>query len=250
MQRYFIDVRLEIGQKVQLNPQDSHHLLRVMRAKEGTTIYLVDPSSQQFIAHVCRDEGGIAEVQVLEGVQRRVELPLQVTIGCGLSKNDKLEWITQKVTECGAMAIHPLALKRDVMVWKGDKAAKKIQRLQKIAQEAAEQAHRTSIPDIEYFENLSTWLKEVQDYTHKLIAFEESAKQGEQNALARVLTSIQEGDRLAVLFGSEGGLDPAEVDLAIDHGFIPVGLGPRILRAETAPIYVMSAISYQTELLR
>lgn len=248
MQRYFIDQLIQVGQSLTLDDSISHHLLRVLRAKEGQEVYLVDPSHSLFLATLVGGLQSGAEVLVKAQVDQDVELPLEVTIACGLSKNDKLEWIIQKGTETGAFAFHPIALDRDVMVWKGDKAASKVSRLQKIAQEAAEQAHRVQVPQVTYYKSLKAWLEENHDWDIKLIAYEESAKAGEASTFKAALQTAKPGDRIVIVFGSEGGLTPSEVDQLRSAGFKPVGLGPRILRAETAPIYALSAISYQTEL--
>ena len=96
-------------------------------------------------------------------------------------------------------------------------------------------------------------LKELASYTsnfeQKLIAYEESAKVGEGLQLVKSLQSLQENERIIFVFGPEGGIEEQEVGLLEKSGYLPCSLGPRILRAETAPLYALAAVSYQCELL-
>lgn len=92
-------------------------------------------------------------------------------------------------------------------------------------------------------------IAQFDSYDTVLVAYEESAKQGEKSQLAQVLSTCQPGARLCVLFGPEGGFAPQEIEQFLQAGAKLCGLGPRILRAETAPLYLLSAVSYQMELL-
>ncbi|MBD3948188.1 16S rRNA (uracil(1498)-N(3))-methyltransferase [Tuanshanicoccus lijuaniae] len=248
MQRYFVAETLTVDEKVQLSVEDSHHLLRVMRAKVGTNVYIVDANNQLFLATLIDDTSDSTQLLVLDKLETHVEMTPHIAIACGLSKNDKLEWIVQKATECGVQHFYPLALKRDVMKWQGNKAAKRVERLAKIAKEAAEQSHRVLVPVIESQQDLAAFIRQTKDYTVKLIAYEETAKLGQHQQLKAQLTAIKPTDSVIMVFGSEGGLAPEEVDILTHVGFITCSLGPRILRAETAPIYFLSALSYQLEL--
>lgn len=187
---------------------------------------------------------------VIEWKNDDKELPVKVTIVSGLPKGDKYEYIIQKGTELGAYEFIPFIAARSVVKWDQKKAAKKQERLQKIAKEAAEQSHRTIMPDVTEPKTLERLLQYAAGFDHKLIAFEEEAKQGETGVLASVLQKIKPGQSLMFVFGPEGGLEPNEVDRLIEAGFRACGLGPRILRTETAPLYALSTVSYQLELLR
>lgn len=249
MQRYFVEDSLTIGQTVELNTDITHHAFDVMRGKAGDQILLVDAQQQVYLTSLVEKNGsiGIGTIETL--IEHQAEFPLnQVAIACGLSKNDKLEWIVQKATECGMTQFYPLALKRDVMKWPREKATKRVDRLQKIAQEAAEQSHRVQIPMIKELSTLKQLINLADDYTIKLIAYEETAKSGQHAQLKETLVHLKASDCVLMVFGSEGGLAPEEVAQLEDVGFVCCSLGPRILRAETAPLYFLSALSYQLEL--
>ncbi|MCW6667219.1 16S rRNA (uracil(1498)-N(3))-methyltransferase [Aerococcaceae bacterium NML190938] len=246
MQRYFIEAVAQVNDIVQLSEADSRHLLRVMRAKNGEKVIVV-ANHTPFEAEVIEGES-LAHVRLVRELEQASELPVQVTIACGLSKHDKVETIVQKATECGMHEFVPLALKRDIVKWDGKKANQRVERLAKIAKEAAEQSHRTVVPEVQPLSNLRSLLAASSLYDIKLVAYEETAKTGAHTALKQIAQQLQTDQKVLVVFGSEGGLAPEEVAQLLEAGFTPCSLGPRILRAETAPIYLLSALSYQLEL--
>ena len=248
MQRYFVKGHLGIGQELTLEPEDSHHLIRVMRASQGTQVIIVDEDAKAFVASLQSQIDGKALLRIEMSCNQQVELPVDVTIACGLSKNDKVEWIVQKATECGMHRFIPLSLTRDVVKWDHKKQGQRQERLTKIAKEAAEQSHRVKVPTVESLMNMTAFIEATKHCQHRLIAYEETAKVGEHQRLVQVLQQCQVGDEIAVVFGSEGGLTEKEVAILESVGFERCSLGPRILRAETAPVYFLSAVSYALEL--
>lgn len=249
MQRYFIDEQ-ENENQFNISGEDYHHIVRVMRMKAGDEIICVLPMGKGAICQIEEITDEMVVANVVKWEEGTSELPVQVAVASGLPKGDKLEWIIQKGTELGAFEFVPFTASRSVVKWDGKKAAKKIERWQKIAKEAAEQAHRSRIPAIKEPVSVKELIKTSDNYTYKLIAYEEEAREGEGVALSSALARMQAGDSLLIVFGPEGGLTPEEVSLLGENGFVPCGLGPRILRTETAPLYALSAVSYHFELLR
>lgn len=248
MQRYFVKGNVtETTHSLQFSKEQVHQLKKVMRVRAGEQFEVVDDDSQLAIVEVSELEP--FEVKVVELLEQKVELPVSVTIAVGLSKGDKLDWIVQKATELGVSEIIPLSLTRNVVKWTGDKADKKIERLQKIAEEASEQSHRLKVPRVTSVMTLKELVNYTSDFEQKLIAYEESAKVGESLQLVKSLQSLQENESVIFVFGPEGGIEEQEVALLEESGYIPCSLGPRILRAETAPLYALAAVSYQCELL-
>lgn len=249
MQQYFIEQVGQLGAYVELAKDDAHHLLRVMRAKVGEEVTLVDSKQQVFRAKLNQIEGKIATLQLIEQIEgQSTELPVQVTIATGLSKHDKLDWVVQKGTELGMFAFMPIALQRDVVKWTGQKISQRQERLQKIAKEAAEQSHRQCIPQVHLLHSFKEVLAASAAYTHCLVAYEEVAKAGQHEYLNQALHNFTSGDSVLCVFGSEGGLTEDEVSQLKEHGFETITLGPRILRTETAPLYLLSCISFVTEM--
>lgn len=248
MQRYFVKGNVtETTHSLQFSKEQVHQLKKVLRVRVREQFEVVDDDSQLAIVEVSELEP--FEVKVVELLEQKVELPVSVTIAVGLSKGDKLDWIVQKATELGVSEIIPLSLTRNVVKWTGDKADKKIERLQKIAEEASEQSHRLKVPRVTSVMTLKELVNYTSDFEQKLIAYEESAKVGESLQLVKSLQSLQENERVIFVFGPEGGIEEQEVALLEESGYIPCSLGPRILRAETAPLYALAAVSYQCELL-
>ncbi|MGX7418815.1 16S rRNA (uracil(1498)-N(3))-methyltransferase [Carnobacterium gallinarum] len=250
MQRYFLKETLPNYQKekIYLTEDHYHHMVRVMRMKPGHKVYLVMPNSQAFIAEIQEiNEENLTLIWIKDEIQDK-ELPVDVTIVSGLPKGDKLELIVQKGTELGAMTFIPFAATFSITKWDAKKAPKKIQRLEKIALEAAEQAQRRQIPVVEEVHTLAQIIAISKNYDQLIVAYEESAKLGEEQNLAKALKRLTSGEKILFLFGPEGGLSEQEIDSLVAAGFTCCALGPRILRTETAPLYALSALSYQMEL--
>ena len=248
MQRYFVPKNCLNGTMIEIVGNDHHHIANVLRMSEGEQILCVIEENGTALAEIKNITNEHVSVSVLEWFNEEKELPVHVTIVSGLPKGDKLEYIVQKGTELGASAFIPFMAERSIVKWDAKKANKKIDRLQKIAKEAAEQSHRTVVPQVDMPVTLRQLIDLAKSYDTLLIAYEEEAKQNERATLSETLLNIKKGASILVVFGPEGGLSKSEVDLLQEVGFKACGLGPRILRTETAPLYVLAAISYQLEL--
>ncbi|MGG3469370.1 16S rRNA (uracil(1498)-N(3))-methyltransferase [Neobacillus pocheonensis] len=249
MQRYFVKKRTN-EDRFLIDAEDRHHMIKVMRMEIGEKIICVDPDGHSAICKIAEitDERVVADV--VQWKMEISELPISITIASGLPKGDKLEWIIQKGTELGAHQFLPFSAARSVVKWDEKKAAKKIERWQKIAKEAAEQSHRNFVPQVASPINFKALLEKSKDFHYKLAAFEDESRSGETSTFSATLQKMQKGESLLIVFGPEGGLSEVEVNAFNEHGFGLCGLGPRILRTETAPLYALAAISYHFELLR
>lgn len=247
MQRYFIDQH-QTGDQVSLPEEIAHHLVTVLRATEGTKFELVMADHQTYLAKLTSITPGNVTAELVRKLDQNSELPVDVILACGLPKTkEKPELIVQKGTELGTNRIIFFEAERSISHWNNQKQSRKIARLQKIANAAAEQSHRNVKPQIEYCSSLKQLL-DAYPATARLVAWEESAKEGESSQLAQSLFKLRRGDSLLAIFGPEGGLSAAEVEAMKQGGVLPVGLGPRILRTETAPLYFLATVSFVTEL--
>ncbi|WP_428909176.1 16S rRNA (uracil(1498)-N(3))-methyltransferase [Niallia sp. Krafla_26] len=249
MQRYFVPF-LASKDQFEITEEDFKHIVKVMRMKEDDEIICVTEDHKTALCKITNISTEQVTVQVVQWMKESVELPIDVTIVSGLPKGDKLDLIIQKGTELGAYKFIPFIAARSIVKWDEKKADKKISRWQKIAKEAAEQSHRSLIPRVENPASIQSLIDISESYDVKLIAYEEDSRLGEIKNLVKSLQSLNEGGSLLVVFGPEGGLTTGEVEKFLDNGFVSCGLGPRILRTETAPLYLLSAVSYQLELLR
>jgi 16S rRNA (uracil1498-N3)-methyltransferase len=248
MQRYFIRTSVPEGKVFSVADDNLHHMLNVMRMKEGDQAILVFEDEIAIRSKIVQIEEDAVVYEKIEQIKNEVELPVAITVASAFSKGDKVEWVTQKSTELGAYSFLFFPGERSISKWDGRKLAKKAQRLQKIAQEATEQSHRTHIPKVKMCEKLSDFVAELANYHHILIAYEETAKQGDKSALFTEFNKILPGETVLVIFGPEGGLSENEVEAFQDAGGVPVGLGPRILRTETAPLYLLASASFYLEM--
>ncbi|WP_282801097.1 RsmE family RNA methyltransferase [Secundilactobacillus kimchicus] len=244
MQRYFLPETLSVGQLIQLDADTQHHWVQVLRGKPGDQAEAVDAAEQLVLLTLT----SATTAEVSQALENNVELPIEVTVVAGLPKQDKAEWIVQKATEMGAFDVVFFAADWSVAKWPATKVPKKLDRLTKIAKGAAQQSHRTHIPVVRFATKLTSAVAAVNADT-VVVAYEEAAKKGEDSALYKLLTGPDFPRKLVVVFGPEGGISPAEIErLQADFGATLAGLGPRILRTETAPLYFLAAVSTLTEL--
>ncbi|TWI56395.1 16S rRNA (uracil(1498)-N(3))-methyltransferase [Halalkalibacter nanhaiisediminis] len=250
MQRYFVAQEQMSDHKVTITGEDVKHIGRVMRMEPGDEIVCSDGHLRTVRCEISLVEESLIEARIVEELVPNTELPVYVTIAQGLPKGDKLELIVQKGTELGAFAFLPFSAARSIVKWDHKKAGKKIERLTKIAKEAAEQSYRERIPNIYDIHSLAELRNQISSFDAVIIAYEESAKSGEKMKLAEILQSLSVSQSVLVIIGPEGGLTTTEVEQLTEEGAILCGFGPRILRTETAPLYALAAISYHFELMR
>ena len=173
------------------------------------------------------------------------EAPRAIHLLAGITANERMDWLVEKATELGAASLTPLLAERSVLKLKGERADKKLAHWQAVAVAACEQCGRNRVPPIHPASSLADWL-----------AAHPVAPAGEGTETMRLLLSLRPGTQpllhaaaaqgtgpVLFLSGPEGGLSAAEEDLALQHGFVPVTLGSRVLRAETAPLAALAALT-------
>lgn len=224
MQQYFIDEEITLDAKIRLRDDMLFHLKKVLR---GTNEYfrLVDINHKIYLA---KADGDYASI--IKYLDEDNELKTDITAIIALIKSDKFELILQKLTELGVKRIVPYNAYRSVV--KEKKSEKKLERYKKILTEASEQCHRNLIPEIVP----AIDLKDIDKYLSELnlIAYEK-----EDSDIKAELSNSQS---ITFIIGPEGGFDPAEYLKLVEKGFKSISLGKRILRAETAAIYLASII--------
>ncbi|MGM0897119.1 MAG: 16S rRNA (uracil(1498)-N(3))-methyltransferase [Bacillota bacterium] len=245
MQRYFLVDKKSDDGYMNITGDDAKHITKVMRQTAGEKLVAV-VSGEVYLAEIV-DAASTVRIKLVEQLPDRSELPKKVTIACGLPKGDKLELITQKATELGMHALLPFAAERSIVKWDGAKSVKKIERLKKIAKEAAEQSHRSRIPAIHTIHSFKELTQSAKTYDAVIVAYEEEAKKDGGRRFAEILESLYDKDSILLVFGPEGGISEAEAAALKEAGALFTALGPRILRTETAPLYALSAISYEFE---
>src|SRR5574343_1730366 len=238
MPRFHCPVPLTPGDEIALPPGAARHV-QVLRMQPGDAITLfhgsIDGPGGEFEATVTRM--GRSEVLARIGTHHAVEREAAraVHLLAGITANERMDWLVEKATELGVASITPLLAERSVLKLKGERADKKLAHWQAVAVAACEQCGRNRVPTLHPAQALADWLQAPpQDGQRRLL----SLRPGTQplHAAAPGHTG------LVFLAGPEGGLSNAEEDLALAHGFAPVTLGPRVLRAETAPLAALAAL--------
>lgn len=248
MQQYFINANPK-SEFIEITDKDTiKHMFQVMRLSVGDEVILV---LQDGIKRLSRLEDKDAHLfKVLEKLDDNVELPIDVVIACGFPKGDKFTFIAQKATELGVKEIWGFPADYSIVKWDDKKLEKLQDKLEKVVQGAAEQSKRNFIPEIKLIGKKRGFFEEIAKFDRVFIAYEEAAKAGEKTVFAQNLEKVQEGDRILFIFGPEGGISPSEIEAFEAAGGICIGLGPRIMRAETAPMYALSAVSYAIEMTK
>lgn len=243
MQKYFINQTLQINQTFEIESGDHHHIEKVMRNKNGDQIICIDTTHIQYLCQIENVKTGI--IKPIEKLNIDNELDVEVTLIYALPKGDKFELVLQKSCELGVSHIIPLQTKRCVVKMTKEKFQKKLPRYQKILKEASEQSGRNKIPDIQ---NVIT-LREIKTYLKdfNLVAYEETAKQNQHGLLYTTLKELKAGEHIVVIVGCEGGFEKSEIKQLNELGVKCCSLGKRILRSETAPLYLLSVIGYSRE---
>lgn len=246
MQQYFVKEKAE-KKSYFLSKDDSFHIIKVMRKIEGDKVFIAF-EDERYVCEILKISKDGVEVFPVEKVDYSTELSTKVTIAIPPLKNDKLEYLIQKSTELGVSEIVIFNSERNVAKIKNDKIKTKLTRWQKIAKEAAEQSKRGIIPEIIYIDSIKNLIANYQNYNIKVIAYENEAQNEKNTNLKNILNSNLNNKNIIAVFGSEGGLAITEVNEFNEKQYLSIGLGKRILRAETAPLYFLSCIAYFSEL--
>ena len=238
MRRFFVNGQHQAGDEVTLKPEDSKHFAKVLRGEVGDEIQIV-AGENVFSAKVTNVHGDVL-AELTAQIDTFSEAPIDLYLLQGIAKGERMDLIIQKAVELGAKAIIPVAFERCVVQLKGEKAADKQKRWQKIAESAAKQCGRQKITEIMPVSGLEQALAKLPENIKLIMPWEEA----ESRTLKQVLTE-NPPQSAAVMIGPEGGLTEREVQTAKAAGAEVVTLGKRILRTETAAIAVVTIIMYQ-----
>lgn len=237
--------KTEAGLILALPPGPARHA-QVLRLQPGSALTLFDSTGGQWQASVAAM--GRKDVSVTLGAFEPgdpLELLTSVTLAVGMPANDRMDALVEKATELGVAAIQPLMTSRSVLRLDGERAAKKVAHWQSVAEAAAEQSGRTRVPTILPVSTLKAWLPTVDaSWQRGVLSFEPLVQAAAWiQQLAQAAPSSQGQPPLVFLSGPEGGLAPDETHQCTQLGWTAVGLGPRVLRADTAPLMALSLVA-------
>lgn len=235
MPRFHVDLPLAPGTTVALPPGAARHV-QVLRLQPGDGLTLFNGQGGEFDARITRI--GRTEVEVAVGAHDPVDRELRqaVTLAVGMPANERMDTLVEKATELGVAVIQPLVCERSVLRLSGERAQRRVAHWRGVAVAASEQSGRTRVPQIGEARSLRDWLADAA-----------SQDLGDRWLLSPAASDRYDprrgGPAAVFLSGPEGGLSEGEEQAARDAGFKAVGLGARILRADTAPLAVLAALA-------
>ena len=253
MPRFFVNTAQidAVSGVVTLTGADAHHVARSLRMAAGEKITVCDAGAREYdcILETFHDETEvIARIVAVREVT--TEPPFRAHLYQGLPKGDKLDSIIQKAVECGIASVTPFESAHCVVRIKPEAEEKKTERRRRIALEAAKQCGRGTIPAVAPSVSFAEAVKRATDAELALFCYEGEGTQPLRTVLSSYVAGQTDGTlpEISLMIGSEGGFSPAEAQAARDAGMIPVGLGRRILRTETAAAFVLACLVYEWEL--
>lgn len=240
MHRFFINQVVKFENKVVIidDEKDVHHIKRVLRVTIGEKLEVCDQNGDEFIVEVDAMDEVISTTIISENKVSR-ESHLKVDLYQGLAKGSKMETIIQKSVELGVHKFIPLNTKRVIVKLDDKSAKKKIERWQKIADEASKQSKRSARPVIDSVLPIKNFKSIIDQYDLVLVAYEKESEGTLKSILSTDVSNV------AILIGPEGGFEESEIEMLVDLGVKSITLGPRIVRTETAGPMLLSILQYE-----
>ena len=240
MRRFFVDENAIADGTATINGNLFCHMARVLRLKIGTRVILSDGIGRRHVGYIEQ----IGKENLLIRIEESTSEPARpagpvMTLYQGLPKGSKMEFILQKSTELGVDVLAPFAAARSDVRLTAAREGQRLERWQRIIREAARQSTRTTIPQLHAVADFAAVLATATQSVKLLLWEEEKA-----NRLRSVLGSLPMPDSVAVVVGPEGGLSRDEAAAAIAAGFLPITLGSRILRSETAGLAILAVLQF------
>lgn len=241
MRYFFAEKSVTLGEKMILKGSDARHIKKVLRLQPGDGIGLFDGSGTAYTARIENFLPDGVAVEVLSSAPAVTESPVQIIIAQAFLKDKKMDGLARQLTELGAAKWISFFAERSVPAPGPRRLAGRLERWQKISREALKQCKRGRLMLIEPVGTLQEVLLQARSCDIKILFWE---KQLQPLSLPAVVQQAASPEGVFAILGPEGGFSPAEVEAAVADGFLTAGLGPRILRAETAAITAAALLQY------
>ncbi len=246
MPKFFVTQNQIYENNINIIGEDVKHIANVLRKQIGDKINICNKdTSENFLCEILNFRKENIECKIIEKLDNETESNVHITIFQGLPKAEKMELIIQKCTELGAKTFVPVNMERCIVKLDSKSEGKKIERWQKIAETAAKQSGRNTIPKVENLINLEKLCNLIEKYDIVLLAYENEEECALKNALKKL--KPKDNLKIGIIIGPEGGIEKAEVELLSSAGAKIITLGKRILRTETVGIAMSSIIMYELE---
>ena len=241
MRRFFVKSEQIWENVITITGDDARHIRAVLRMQPGDELIACDGAGLDYLCNILQIDEDVVTVEIQDAIASYTEPNVKITLFQGVPKGDKMDTIVQKCVELGVTDIFPVACSRSVA--KLDKKEdKKLQRWQKIAESAAKQSNRGIVPQVGRLLSFREAVIASKALDARIIPYE-----NEKDTGIRQFVKGFFGTTLGVFIGPEGGFSPEEMYLAECSGMIPVTLGKRILRTETAGLVALALLLYELE---
>ena len=247
MPKFFVSDNQIENDVVSIIGEDAHHISRSLRMAVGEHITVSDNNVFEYECVLEKFLDGCVQARIESKREFLSEPQVKIHLFQALPKGEKLDFIIQKSVECGAFQITPFESERCVVKVKADTEERKTERRNKIALEAAKQCGRGIVPCVHPTVSFLQMIELAKEADEVLFCYEGEGTEP-LGKVIKELRSNAELNSISIIIGSEGGFSLSEVELAQNNGFLKIGLGKRILRAETASIFALSCLTYEFEL--
>ena len=244
MHRFFLPASIFENEVFDFPPDQAHQIFRVLRLKNGQHIMALDGSGYEYEVELLQVEGDVVSGEVLSKKLTCGEPAVFINLYLGLTQREKFEWTLQKCTEVGVSFFTPVISSRS-LVQKEKNNAKKMERWQRIIQEAAEQSGRGKVPGICEPLGFENALEQIKQKAAPALVLWESEDQNGVKDFTQKIISPNPLKNIAMLVGPEGGYSEAEIQQCLQSGIMPVTIGKRILRMETAAVVGSALLLYE-----
>lgn len=249
MPRFFIRANQIEDGIVTLLGDDAHHISRSLRMAAGECITVCDMQKNEYECELTDFLPDRVLAKILETRKSDTEPPYYAHVFQALPKGDKLDSVIQKAVECGASEITTFESERCIVRAKGENESKKVERRQRIALEAAKQSGRGIVPAVNPTVSFAEMCRRAADADIALFCYEGDGTEPLPSALKKAVVKLdKENPTIALIIGSEGGFSLAEAETICKMGILPVGLGKRILRTETAASFALACLVCELEM--
>lgn len=249
MRRFFVEEKNIKENRVAIKGDEARHIAQVLRLKEGDRIKVFTGKGREYLIEIREARKKEVIGNILLETELKTEPKVSITLVQGIPKSNKMDFIVQKTTELGVKRIVPVITQRTIVKLDKEKARARRSRWQRIVKEAAKQSGRAIIPKVDEITTFIQSLGIINKEGLNLIPWEEeestSLKEVLRPITAGTPTAVGVGSPITVFIGPEGGFTPEEAGAAKERGAIPVSLGPRLLRTETAGLATLAMILYE-----
>lgn len=245
MPRFFVEPGAVDNGRIAVCGEDAHHMTHVLRMRYGERVVVCVPAVEMEYETIFISGGDPVMLQIVSAKPSETEPPYKAVVYQALCKGDKMETVIQKAVETGAMRIVPIITSRAMVKWDPKESGRKVERWQKIAFEAAKQCGRGVIPTVTSPMRFTDVVVEIADWDLPLFCYEGEGVKPLPQCIGTV-NGIPE--KIAIVIGPEGGFAPEEAAMARNSGVQMCGLGKRILRTETAAVFVLACLSQTYEM--